>query len=706
MKLLPHYCPHCGAANEATQVNCAVCSRSLKQDTAEDPFLLNQRYRILKLLGTGGFSAVYQVQDTRNAHAILAVKQINLAGLSPQQIIEATEVFHREVRLLAPLEHPNLPHIHDHFTDPQHWYIVMDFIKGETLEEYLAAKSTGTARSDAPLLPLQEVIAIGVQLCTVLDYLHTRQPPIIFRDLKPSNIMRTTTGHLYLIDFGIARHFKPGQEKDTIPLGSPGYAAPEQYGKAQTTTRSDIYSLGVLLHQLLSGDDPSETPFHFAPLRLYGGEGVTELIALIERMVHLSVEQRPENVREVKETLECLQSLQQNRHTTIFSTPLSPNIPPQQKTGTMGPQGQQQMMRPPLNSSRRSFTRNIGLGAAALIGTGVIGYGIYEGFISSSKPSQKVRPPIPTTKAGNASSVTWSSDAQNIAFVRSNGDVEIKNVSQQVNPRFYQGKGSLLAWSPDSAYIASNVSDTEVQIWDARSTDGGIIHTYKVYDENTEYIMSLSWSPDSKRILVGGYNSCRVLEIATGTINTVGEDALSVNPVYPPTLIWSPNSIDIAMSIPGPKNAPNIVQICNIGKARQGYRKYKGTQGTVRIMAWSPNGKYIILSDENPQRTYGTIRLWEVAATLVDTSLFFSSPHVDCFAWKHDSTLVAFNANTLQIAKTAEANDPFNPVYDLPSASSSVSSGPPLTMTWTQDDKNILLADGNGNINVQPYVKK
>ena len=90
----------------------------------------------------------------------------------------------------------------------------------------------------------------------MLDYLHTRQPPIIFRDLKPANIMLTPTGHIYLIDFGIARHFKPGQTKDTVAFGSAGYAAPEQYGKAQTTTQADIYSLGATLHHLLSGQRP------------------------------------------------------------------------------------------------------------------------------------------------------------------------------------------------------------------------------------------------------------------------------------------------------------------------------------------------------------------------------------------------------------------------------------------------------------------
>jgi serine/threonine protein kinase len=107
----------------------------------------------------------------------------------------------------------------------------MEFIEGETLDTYLNHARGG-------VLPIEEVLRIGEQLCTVLAYLHGRQPPIIFRDVKPTNVMLTPDGHLYLIDFGIARLFKPGQAQDTVFFGSPGYAAPEQYGKAPTTARS------------------------------------------------------------------------------------------------------------------------------------------------------------------------------------------------------------------------------------------------------------------------------------------------------------------------------------------------------------------------------------------------------------------------------------------------------------------------------------
>src|SRR5712691_1460191 len=258
------YCSSCGAANPPEAGSCFACGLSLKitaplpQD-AIDLHLLQQRYRILAQLGKGGFSAVYKAEDTLRNNQLVAIKVVSLSGLRPQEEKEATEAFNQEILLLSDLKHPNLPHVYSHFSDAECWYIVMDFIEGTTLEKHLEDMRSGS-------LPAGEVVEFGLLLCTVLEYLHTRQPPIIFRDLKPANVMLTPDGRIALIDFGIARHFKLGQAKDTKPFGSPGYAAPEQYGRAQTTPRSDIYSLGAMLHQLLTGDDPSQTPFRFAPL--------------------------------------------------------------------------------------------------------------------------------------------------------------------------------------------------------------------------------------------------------------------------------------------------------------------------------------------------------------------------------------------------------------------------------------------------------
>src|SRR5579884_1754482 len=258
--------------------------------------LLKQRYRVISQLGQGGMGTVYKAEDVNCFNQPVAVKEMNQDGLSPKEIIEAANAFEGEARMLASLHHVNLPHIRDYFSEAGRWYLVMDFIEGETLKEYL--------KQSKGWLPVKEVLSVGIQLCTVLNYLHTRQPQIIFRDLKPPNVMRAPDGHLYLIDFGIARHFKPGQTKDTRAFGSPGYCAPEQWGRAQTTVRSDIYSLGATLHQLLTGSNPAHTPFHFAPPQSLNQAVPAELGTLILQMVEMDVSKRPASMADVKQELQ------------------------------------------------------------------------------------------------------------------------------------------------------------------------------------------------------------------------------------------------------------------------------------------------------------------------------------------------------------------------------------------------------------------
>jgi len=343
------FCDECGAGNGMQAIVCFACNQPLNPSflaptiqasitpvasmafapistSTAEPLLqgmvLAQRYRIEEEIGQGGFGIVYKARDI-NWNRRVAIKQINLHALNAKEIIEATDSYNREVKLLSTLVHPNLPRIYDHFTDPEHWYLVMDFIEGETLEEYLEAAGTRQkkyffgllpARKSLPMpaaqgtqqasrLPVREVLDIAIQLCKVLNYLHMRQPPVIFRDVKPANIMRNPRGHIYLIDFGIARQFTPGQARDTGPLGSPGYAAPEQYGKAQTTVQTDVYGLGATLQTLLTGKDPLELSLAGA---LAGHKLPKKLQRLLDRMLERDSTQRPKTMREVHKRLELI----------------------------------------------------------------------------------------------------------------------------------------------------------------------------------------------------------------------------------------------------------------------------------------------------------------------------------------------------------------------------------------------------------------
>ncbi len=303
------FCDNCGGANQARAAYCRFCGQALHTGKPViyhsatglllAGVLLKQRYRILASLGKGGMGAVYQAEDTQLGDRQIAVKEMSQSGLNSQERREAADAFRHEAVMLARLHHPNLPSIFDHFEENGHWYLVMSFIEGETLEDYLHHTPGGK-------LPVGEVIQIGLSLCTVLGYLHNQYPAIIFRDLKLANIMRTVDENLYLIDFGIARHFKPGQTKDTAYYGSMGYAPPEQYGKTQTTPRSDIYSLGAILHQLLSGHDPSFTPFRFPTLSALVSPLPAGLAMLVARMLDIDEEKRPESVLQVKQELQML----------------------------------------------------------------------------------------------------------------------------------------------------------------------------------------------------------------------------------------------------------------------------------------------------------------------------------------------------------------------------------------------------------------
>jgi serine/threonine protein kinase len=212
--------------------------------------LLFGRYQVCREIGRGGFSIVYLTEDLLAQDRQIALKRIPLHGLSSRHMIDATETYNRERKILSSLASVDgVPTCYGAFTDSKNWYLLLEYIAGQTLEDYLRQTPQGH-------LCEQEVLEIGQQLARILRQVHARQ--IIVRDIKPANIMRTPTGKLFLIDFGIARFFKPGQKKDTVPLGSPGYAAPEQYGRVQTDVRADIYGLGVTLQTLLSGRDPFE----------------------------------------------------------------------------------------------------------------------------------------------------------------------------------------------------------------------------------------------------------------------------------------------------------------------------------------------------------------------------------------------------------------------------------------------------------------
>lgn len=242
--------------------------------------LVDGKYKILSKVGQGGMSVVYMAINEK-ANKTWAVKEVRKDGVLNFEAVKQGLV--AETDILKKLSHPNLPSIIDVIDNDDSFIIIMDYIQGNSLNK--ALKEYGAQ-------PQEYVIEWAKQLCDVLGYLHSRKPPIIYRDMKPSNIMLKPDGNVTLIDFGTAREFKEKNLADTTCLGTVGYAAPEQFGgMGQTDARTDIYCLGATLYHLVTGCNPSEPPYEMKPIR----EINPSLSSGLERIILKCTQRNPED---------------------------------------------------------------------------------------------------------------------------------------------------------------------------------------------------------------------------------------------------------------------------------------------------------------------------------------------------------------------------------------------------------------------------
>jgi serine/threonine protein kinase len=256
---------------------------------------IGARYVIDRLLGQGGMSNLYIATDLTQNNAVRVIKEMTARYPDPNEQKAAEGLFMREAQLLATLNHPHIPKVFDKFIFQGKYYLSMEYVQGEDLGKLITDKGS---------LEEKLVASYGAQMATVLYYLHNQKPPIVFRDVKPSNIM-IVNDQVKLIDFGIARMFTPAKKGDTMRIGSPGYAPPEQYG-GQTDPRSDIYALGVTLHHAVTGYDPtiSQTPFIIPPARQLNPRVSAEMEAVIARATQLDPDKRYQNTLEMKRDLQ------------------------------------------------------------------------------------------------------------------------------------------------------------------------------------------------------------------------------------------------------------------------------------------------------------------------------------------------------------------------------------------------------------------
>ena len=263
--------------------------------TLERGALLHKRYRIVEILGQGGMGSVYRAVD-ENLGMDVAVKE-NLFTSD-----EYARQFRLEAVILANLRHPNLPRVTDHFViGDQGQYLIMDYIEGEDLRQRMERAGS---------ISEEEAILVGAAMCDALQYLHTRKPAVIHRDVKPGNVRITSDGHIYLVDFGLAKLVKGSQATTTGARAmTPGYSPPEQYGTARTDPRTDVYSLGATLYAALTGIIPEDglsramDNVELTPLRKRNPKVSRKLANAIEKAMAIRPDDRFQSAEEFKQAL-------------------------------------------------------------------------------------------------------------------------------------------------------------------------------------------------------------------------------------------------------------------------------------------------------------------------------------------------------------------------------------------------------------------
>lgn len=280
----------------------------------ESGSILRERYEIVRLVGQGGMGAIYRAQDLRLEGRVCAVKEILpdlLVGYEDNgtDLAQTIEQFYQEASVLARLDHPNLPKVSDYFSVDRREYLVMDFVKGRDLHDILIE-----TRQQKKYLSEAQVLAWTTQLLDALEYLHSQEPPVLHRDIKPHNIKITPEGRLKLVDFGLVKVLQQDDARTVTVVqgrGTVAYTPLEQYGgdSGYTDVRTDIYSMGATLYHLLAGTPPRDAKERFLkpglllPLRQQNPAISVRTERAIFQALAMHPDERPANIAALRQAL-------------------------------------------------------------------------------------------------------------------------------------------------------------------------------------------------------------------------------------------------------------------------------------------------------------------------------------------------------------------------------------------------------------------
>jgi WD40 repeat protein/predicted Ser/Thr protein kinase len=651
-------CQSCGASVNPNANFCQACGRPIHTWRTPEGYiirgyLLKKQYRILKKLGEGGMGNVYQAEDARFNNRLLAVKEMTWPSDATFTDREnSVKAFRHEAELLAALSHPGVPHVYDHFQEGGFWYMVMDYIDGETLKDYVE-------RAPGKCLSIEHVIDIGEKLCSILDYLHNFPRPIIFHDLTPANVMITKKGYIYLIDFGIARHYHTIKTNDP-KYGTDDYAPPEQFKRGRSTSHlSDIYSLGAILHDLLAGMENRLQPFSFDELNIETLPGGPELTALITQMVNRDQNKRPEKIEIVQQELgkikEIIRDKQKRDHLSKFSTArieeaaiisLSPS-----NTGQASQSGQASGLAQPRQAevsqaasgpeqveSSSPITepgQGANISSGGTTGPAASSESTTDPAAAAQKGTLVVEPPPPPPlppeleerefrHVDTVWSVAWSRDGKRLAAAGMGVQIwDALTGRKGLAYQKHEDRVRSLAWSPDGRYIVSAGWDQAVHVWNTTTGYRSVL-----YKDHMDHVRAVAWSPDSQKIASAGRD--KTVRIWNAMNSSTARVYRKIHSDEVNALAWSPDSLYLAS---GSNDTTAKIIDASTGQI---LLTYKGHGGGVNGVAWSPNAPLLASCGEDRK-----VQVWNAVTGASVCSYTSHESGVYAVAWSSDGLYLA-----------------------------------------------------------------
>ncbi len=628
--------------------------------TLENDSLLHKRYRIIESLGQGGMGSVYRAMD-ENLGVDVAVKE-NLFTTD-----EYARQFRLEAVILANLRHPNLPRVSDHFVmgdDGQ--YLIMDFIEGEDLRQRM--ERLGVLTED-------DVIQIGAAICDALNYLHTRKPAILHRDIKPGNIKITSDGHIYLVDFGLAKVVHGSQATTTGARAmTPGYSPPEQYGTGRTDPRTDIYSLGATLYASLTGIIPEDglaramDNAQLTPLRKRNPKVSRRLAVVIERAMSIDPEDRFQDADDFKKSLLGSKSRTQQLTGAYTVSPRpsdegdgndadAMNVSSQKRikleaapssdmeSSAFVPPSKKRLQR----ASRRRWQVIWGLTALAFLSIFVSNY-IYPGLLIAkarvSFPFLFIQPEITATPIQSFTEIV---PAFSPTPLRTSVGTPIPTSILDVNTNL----------TPTEAFEPTPIGGEFLQIAFASTSDGDVAQIYitDLLGKNVAQITNMpegacqpSWSPDGTRLIFISPCKDKLDSYPKSSMYIINADGTGLVPLFTvpggdfePD--WSPDGKLIAFT--SMRDGP--MQIYTYKLEDNSVTRLITTEPTTaaRQPAWSPDGKEIAYAFKSFGEVY---QIWLMQANGKNQDYLLRTG--DAFTnylplWSYDGTFVYFNERKL-----------------------------------------------------------